>query len=110
MDDVKRAARKFFRPKYPECSTQCASCPFLVGNDDEWLAMVKKLRAVLGVVGRVTKAAALYGRLRARLDVANRGDFFCHSTVYMSDGKSQRPVSEWRQCPGATKLFRGETT
>lgn len=44
-------------------------------------------------------------RHMVREDLTHSGDFHCHGTVYDAAG-NVRPVSEHRQCAGATKWYR----
>lgn len=94
--------RDLFIPKLPEMPLQCASCPFREGNDITWGIIVRKL-AMFGGVGKPNAARA---RRLIRLETTRIGDFICHGTAYNAD-MSFRSAVEHRQCPGATKWFRG---
>lgn len=102
-----KAMRKFFLPKTKEVTEQCVSCPFRAGNDEEWRAILSKLRAAKGLPGEITKGHAARTRNEVHEDCANQGEFRCHHSVYNPD-MTMKPVSEHRQCKGATLWFRGE--
>lgn len=102
-----KAMRKCFLPKMKEVSEQCASCPFRIGNDEEFRAILTKLRASKGLPGEITKSQAVRSRAMIHDDCANQGEFRCHHSVYNPD-MTIKSVSEHRQCLGATKWFRGE--
>lgn len=97
--------RKLWRPKFPEVATQCASCPFRIGNHKEFSAVVRRLRAAEGIDGATTKAIVTFARVSLYEDAKARGDFMCHCSVYDA---AMQPKSrkEWRQCAGATEIFR----
>lgn len=97
-----------WRPRRPEVPEQCASCPFRTGNDAEWRAVVEKLRARLGLEGPATATILRAGRYQVAQDVlGGSGEFACHHTVY--DARMDlRDPREHRQCPGASRLYRGD--
>lgn len=99
--------RKLWRPKRPEIPEQCLSCPFREGNDAEFGAVLNKLRAASGIAGKSTTCDIAFARQGVRDDLSHSGDFVCHGTAYTPDMKP-KPKEEWRQCPGATKFFKGE--
>lgn len=101
-----------WRPRFPERETQCASCPFLEGNDEQFGKIVNALRAkdaeLHGKKPPKPASPAIIKRARAsvKLDVLCRTpDFACHASVYGPEMKVGDP-RDWRQCPGATKLAR----
>ena len=98
-----KTGRQLFRPKLKELPEQCASCPFKDGNDKEWGDVHKRLAAASGVEKPLDPRIS---RWKVRDEIINgfSGDFFCHGTAYNYD-MTRRPMSEARQCPGATKLF-----
>lgn len=109
MDGVKakiKKARAMFMPKRPEMPVQCVSCPFRSGNTAEFMAICNKVAAATGE-GPVSLRQVAGARRRIRLEVSRNGDFYCHSSVYNPD-MTQRASSEWLQCPGATRVFKGE--
>ena len=95
-------APHLWKPRLPE-TTQCASCPFRAGNDAEFGAVVARL---LGTK-KATKAQIKRTRDNVQHDVLMkmRPDFACHATAYDAE-MDVRPISEHRQCPGATKAFQ----
>lgn len=97
--------RKLWRPKLPEVPAQCASCPFLNGNDAEFGAIVTKLRNSLGFKGEAHPFDVLYARRQIKRDLQFSGDFICHHTAY-DERMRQRPITDGRQCKGATKWYR----
>jgi len=105
MDPKIKAMRALFRPKLPE-GTQCASCPFRQGNDAEFKKVVIALKHSAGLKPKATKRDVFLARLRVRGDVEHRGDFICHRTFYGQDMERLDPALH-RQCPGATKAFKG---
>jgi hypothetical protein len=98
--------RALFKPKRPEMPAQCASCPFLEGNTEQFKAICDRIAASSGE-GPVSLRQVAGARRRIRFEVLRNGDFYCHSSVYNAD-LSMRPTDEWLQCPGATRVFRGE--
>lgn len=104
-DDQRLAARQLWRPKFSEMTAQCPSCPFRVGNDKEFGEVCSRLRNKDGLNGKVTKAIIRFARLALLMDMDKTGDFLCHQTAYDSD-MNQRPQRDWRQCAGATKIYR----
>ena len=86
--------RALWQPKFPEVAKQCASCPFRIG----------RLRVKFGMPSKVHAEDIRHARFCVRMD-AEHGDFVCHHTAY--DGEmNQRPVTDYRQCAGATQAFR----
>ena len=104
---VVKNPRALWRPKLREVTTQCASCPFKIGNDGECIEIMQKLRVAHGISGKVTKKDLTYFRIRVRMDIEHTGDFACHHTAYTPEMKL-RPVREMRQCKGATTAFKNE--
>ncbi len=102
--------RKLWLPKRPELTEQCASCPFREGNDAELGAVIGKLRDKFRVEGPVTLGAIEHARAEVRADLRFSGDFICHFTAYDLETGQRRPTTEARQCPGASKVWRGEAT
>lgn len=100
--------RKMWTPQRQEAAAQCASCPFRLGNDQEFAPVVAKLREQAGLKGPVKLLHILGTRLAVFEDLKIRGDFSCHSTVYNPD-MTQKDQSQWRQCPGATKAYKTRT-
>lgn len=99
--------RSLFLPKLPELKEQCPSCPFRDGNDAEFGAIVQKfasLQAHRHIDGEDLRAETLVARARVKADVEQMGDFHCHCTAY-DDEMNVKPLSEHRQCPGATRYF-----
>lgn len=104
---------KFWLPRFKEREGgQCASCPFLTGNDVQFGKVVDALRIKQARVDgkRVPKppGAMVVRRARSiiRFDIMNGAyDFACHATVY---GPDMRPRSQqqYRQCPGATAFAK----
>lgn len=99
--------RPLWRPKLKELPEQCASCPFRKDNDKEFGAIIDRLRRSAGQHGRMTRGHVQFARLGLYADALERGDFLCHHTVY-DEKMNYKPEHERRQCPGATKLYRGE--
>lgn len=108
-NEILKIRRKTWRPKLREASEQCASCPFRLGNDADFGAVVKRLCKKHGMP--FTEESTLNARSKIIQDSASNGDFACHATVYGTDMKV-KPIGEHRQCPGSTKWFRdgGEST
>ncbi len=103
----KQKARKLWRPKLPELSDQCASCPFRTDNKVEFTDVVQGLRRKMGMIGTPSTFDVFVARTKIARECKDRGDFACHHTVYDS-AMNIKPVSEYRQCYGATKYFKGE--
>lgn len=100
--------KTLWRPKFCEMPEQCASCPFRIGNNAEFGAVVERLRAAEGIVGTLTKKIVGFARTALWMDAVRTGDFMCHCTVY--DANMQiRPMADWRQCKGATHVYRTGT-
>jgi hypothetical protein len=101
------APKASWRPKYKEREAQCASCPFLDGNDEEFAKVVNALRRSRDPDARpATKARVRNARISVRLDVLmGHGDLVCHGTAY-GPGMIPAPQKDWRQCPGATRAKR----
>ena len=100
-------SRDLWKPKRPEAK-QCAGCPFRVGNDKEFGAIVRALKKKAGVTIGATVQQA---RAAVYMDVigpGGSGDFICHSTAY-GPGMELRHPSEHRQCPGASELWKKAT-
>ncbi len=98
-------SKSLWLPRHKARETQCASCPFLEGNDSKFGTIVDALRRKKSPnVKPPTKRIIDHARKAVRLDVlAGSGDFVCHATAYGPDMEVM-PAKEWRQCPGATKL------
>lgn len=103
--------RDFWLPKQQELPEKCVSCPFREGNDEEFGAVCERLRDSEDNPFRgmpLTKEDAVANaRESIREQTARLGDFSCHCTVYNAD-MTQKPRSEWRQCPGASEHYRAE--
>ncbi len=93
--------RQCFVPKMPEVKTQCASCPFRVGNAKEFSDVVFKLHQN-GLCITVDPEQMRESVLR---DGMLRGEFYCHCTVY-DKNMQKTSFEEWRQCAGATRWFK----
>jgi hypothetical protein len=98
-------------PKRSEAK-QCASCPFKQGNDKEFGSIVTALRKKADAIGMsippLDEETVDQARAAVIFDVigpGGTGDFACHATVY-GPGMEIRPESEWRQCPGASEIWR----
>jgi hypothetical protein len=103
---VSKNPREMFRPQMPELSKQCASCPFLAGNEKEFGELVKKLYAKNGRPDvKPTPKQVFNARMNVTMEAGMRGDFACHSTVY-DQNMEVKPREDHRQCPGATKYFK----
>lgn len=93
----------------------CASCPFRDDNNEEFLKKINALRLrhnleplddpdeaedaddhvrILDAIDNV--------RYRIEEECERDPDFACHCSVY-DENMNVRPVSDHRQCPGATK-------
>lgn len=100
------SAKNLWRPRYKERESQCASCPFLKGNDEQFGKIVSKLRQQGGLAKPATKRIIASTRSNLRMEVIfGNGDFICHATAY-GPGMELQPPTEHRQCPGATQLKR----
>jgi hypothetical protein len=96
--------RALWQPKFPAVAKQCASCPFRIGNDKEFGEVIRRLRVKFGMPSKVHAEDIRHARFCVRMD-AEHGDFVCHHTAY--DGEmNNRPVTDYRQCAGATEAFR----
>lgn len=87
---------------------QCASCPFKDGNDEEWAAVVNKLRVKHGLRPvKVKSRIVKHARTAVRIETGMIGtpQFACHGTAY-DDKANLRPYSEHRQCPGAVEFIK----
>lgn len=112
-DETKKPSRlKMWRPRFPEREEQCASCPFLKDNDEQFGKLVTKLREKDAYMRGArkpkppTKLVIAQARHRVELDVRLRSpDFACHASVYGPDMETKR-MEHWRQCPGATAYAR----
>lgn len=102
-----KSLRALWHPRAPELTVQCASCPFRKGNNAEFGAVLNRIRTKAGMKGECSKRDVGKARLQVMVDVMDRGDFICHGTAYDAQ-MNQRPVTEFRQCPGATKFHRGK--
>ena len=100
-----KEARALWQPKYPELPEACASCPFRKDNEVEFGVIVGRLQKMFGVPVDMGRMAVFYARHTIEDDVRNRGDFYCHGTVYNKD-MSERDPSERRQCKGASDYYR----
>ncbi len=85
--------------------TACASCPFRIGNSEEFGAVVERLRAAEGLRGKTTPKIVGNARMALIFETENRGDFICHCTAYDA-GMTLKPETEHRQCAGATLYYR----
>lgn len=104
---MKKKLRQLWRPKMPELKAQCPSCPFLDGNDDEWEGVCLELADKHGLNHEFVDAER--SRFQIKMEIENFGDFHCHQTAYDQDNQMrERPIEERRQCPGASKHFKGE--
>jgi hypothetical protein len=91
-------------PQRKAMPEQCASCPFGEDNDDEWLAVCRKLARDNGMdPDEVNHKEA---RLNIHIEVSERGDFGCHTSAYDVKTMKLRDSSEIKQCPGATAHFK----
>lgn len=102
--------RALWRPKRREAE-QCASCPFLDGNNKEFSAVVNAIKTAAGMELKEGQDVA-GARRSVRLEVLGRngqGDFICHATAY-GPGMKLRDPSEFRQCPGATAAWKNGGT
>lgn len=101
--------RQFWMPRLRPMEQQCASCPFKDGNDKEFGAIHRRLAAAAGVP--VHPVSVLTSRMRVRADIANApsGDFICHSSAYTPE-MTRRPMTQARQCPGATEFYKSGKT
>lgn len=104
--EMLEARRTFWRPKRPEVPAQCISCPFRTGNDKEFGDILKKLAIGLNHKRKVGPKTIIAARFRVKMECHEQGDFVCHGTAYEADVTTQRPVTEQRQCVGATEWFR----
>lgn len=100
-----KPGRNLWRPKFTENAQQCASCPFRVGNTAEFSDVVARLRKAEGIPGKPTKGDVGFARMSLYVDAERTGDFMCHCSVYDAEMK-QKPMTEWRQCPGASHVYR----
>jgi hypothetical protein len=100
--------RELWRPKMPELSEQCVSCPFRNDNDAELAEVMGKLREKHGIKGKVKKRDVAYLRYKVLTeDIAHTGDFACHHTAYdYANGMQDKPRSAHRQCPGAAAEYK----
>lgn len=98
---------KCWVPKLSEMPEQCSSCPFRIGNNEEFGKIVERLRKKHGVKGRMTNMHVFHARMMIMEDLKRigSGDFICHSTVY-DPSMAARSPGEHKQCPGATAWFR----
>ena len=95
-------------PKLRPVPQQCVSCPFLFGNDLEFVVVVNRLRVAQGmppVQGEAIIPSSWYARQQIKKDLEHSGDFACHHTVYDDRGRLKDPDGH-RQCSGATKWFK----
>ena len=86
---------------------QCASCPFRDGNDEEWAAVVNRLRVANGLRPVKTKSKVIkHARTAVRIETGmlGRPNFACHGTAY-DDKMNIRPLKDHRQCPGAVEFI-----
>lgn len=98
-------ARKLFRPKLRELAESCVSCPFRKDNDHLFGAVL--LQTGLLTVDSISTSQIAAMRYNIRKDVATRGDFLCHSSIYSSaTGEMARDPNDGRQCPGATAWYK----
>lgn len=100
--------RRVWRPKMKEVERACVSCPFRIGNEEAFAAVVVRLRRVFKQDELPLfdlHMAAAEARKRVAEDVNRVGDFACHNTAYYPDG-SERPESDRRQCKGASLYYR----
>lgn len=105
--DPPRNLRELFMPKMRSLKEQCVSCPFRDDNDEEFGVIVQRLRDLHDAeISNSTPLSLLVVRARERIrhDTETIGDFRCHCTVYDED-MTVKPMTEHRQCPGATKHF-----
>lgn len=98
------AARKLWRPKFPEAKKPCTSCPFLKDNNEAFGKIVAKLHDAAGKEPPNEFDVAV-ARFNVQQDGLRSGDLVCHSTVY-DDDLEKRPMSEWKQCAGAAEAYR----
>lgn len=94
-----------WRPKRQEVASQCASCPFRVGNNVEFGEVANRLRRAEGIMRPASREDVGFARLSLFMEAVEGGDFACHCSVYNAD-MSKRPMSEWRQCKGATQAYQ----
>lgn len=97
-----------WRPRRPEVPVQCASCPFREDNNEAFACIVNRLRKTEGLRpvkpgSKVVKTAR--SKIRIDLLCLGSGEFYCHGTVYNED-MTTKPISEYRQCAGATAFWR----
>jgi hypothetical protein len=93
--------RNLWRPRHPELTQRCASCPFSKGNDKEFGEVVARLGKAAGVKPVNQNQA----RFSIKMEAENSGEFICHGTAYYSDMSLRHP-SEHRQCPGASAYYK----
>ena len=100
--------RHLWRPRLPEVKVQCASCPFRKGNGRQFGVIVRKLANQWSTYVKIfCEPDTREARKKVKQDVARKGDFACHHTVY-NDDMSHKDTSEFRQCPGATEYYRSQ--
>lgn len=99
------ASRRFWMPRMPILSDQCASCPFREGNDPEFGEVVGKLAATMDLEEVDNQDRTDMARARIKRDCTHSGEFACHHTAYNED-MSEKPRSEHRQCPGAAEWYK----
>jgi hypothetical protein len=98
--------RALWRPKLPEREGgPCAGCPFTPGNDEKFGKVVTQLRTKAGITEPASRGDIAMARALLARDLKYTGDFACHGSAY-GPGMEVRPVSEHRQCPGASAKFR----
>lgn len=110
MSKKQRELRAMWLPKYPVLARSCASCPFAKGNDTEFGEIVRKLH--IKEYGKPPDPKEFpkmirKARINIKMESAMLGDFICHQTAYNED-MSMRKWEEYRQCPGAAKIYKGE--
>lgn len=111
QEEIQAMRRKFWSPKRPEATAQCSSCPFRDDNDKEFGSVLQKLGAAEGhpIPEDVLPGVTAMARIKVRYeDTRHSGDFLCHQSVYKPGYAEKRDQDEWRQCPGATRAFKGE--
>jgi len=108
LSDEIYKSRKLWMPRTQEAN-QCKSCPFLEGNDKEFGSVVNALKKMNGL-GLDDGATVNEARESIHEDVVvgMRQNFACHVTVFGADMK-MRPRDEHRQCPGASRAYKGES-
>lgn len=94
-----------WQPRIAGCEQQCASCPFRQGNNAEFGSIVERLRKAEGIRGKATRAIIGFARISLFMELETAGDFACHVSVYRPD-MTMRDRKEWRQCAGATEVYR----